>query len=144
MEKKNRTPLQLIDDIYSLGYWITGSKEDAVDLFEKTYLLIDPEAPELEVFKAFRHCLLESYSGMSCIPQPSCKAMEKLGSSLVKQDAEVKLTVLLSEISGLSATDIAAIIGQSVKTVNLWLTAGRKRFASELVLLDGNPKRSPS
>lgn len=143
MEKKKRTPLQLIDDIYSIGYWITGSQTDAVGLFEKTYLIIDPEAPELEVFKAFRHCLLESYRDMSCIPQPSCKAMEKLGSSLVKKDAEVKLTVLLSEISGLSTPDIAAVMGLPVQTITIWLSSGRKRFANDLRLLDGHHKKIP-
>ncbi|NTW11121.1 MAG: RNA polymerase subunit sigma-24, partial [Chlorobiaceae bacterium] len=136
MEKKKRTPFQLIDDIYSLGYWITGSKEDAVDLFEKTYLIIDPEAPELEVFKAFRHTLFESYKGISCVPRPSCKGMEKLGSSLVKQDAEMKLAVLFSEISGLSPSDIASVMGTTVETVNLLLFSGRKRFANDPPLLD--------
>ena len=111
MEKKNRKPLQLVDDIYSLGYWITGSKEDAAELLEKTYLIIDPEAPEIEVFKTFRHCLLDSFKGITCIPKPFCNAMEKLGYTMIKQDAEVKLAALLAEISGLSPAEISKIVG---------------------------------
>ncbi|NTW56323.1 MAG: RNA polymerase subunit sigma-24 [Chlorobiaceae bacterium] len=140
MEKKNRKPFQLVDDIYSIGCWITGSKEDAAELIEKTYLIIDPEATEIDVFKTFRHCLLDSLKGISCIPKPSCNDMEKLGYKLIKQDAEVKLTVLLAEISGLSPVEISKIMGKSVEEVKFCLTTGRKRFATDLIILDGRSK----
>ncbi len=142
MDKKNRKPHQLIDDIYSIGCWITGSKEDAAELIEKTYLIIDPEATEIDVFKTFRHCLLDSLKGISCIPKPSCNDMEKLGYKLIKQDAEMKLTVLLAEISGLSPEIISKIMGNSVKEVNYWLSTGRTRFSSDLLLLNGRSKKS--
>lgn len=35
MNDGNKTPLDLMDDIYSLAYWMTGSEKSASDLFKQ-------------------------------------------------------------------------------------------------------------
>ncbi len=44
MKKIKKTALDLLDDIYSLAYWMTGSEEVSHDLVYCTYLSANSEA----------------------------------------------------------------------------------------------------
>jgi len=52
-----RTPLDLIDDIYSIAYWMTGSEKASSDLVSSTYLNTDLDVEQTDVLKTFRNCI---------------------------------------------------------------------------------------
>ena len=60
MIKAQRTPLDVMDDIYSLAHWLTGSETKATELVNSTYLNVDKESSETELFTTFRTCYLDS------------------------------------------------------------------------------------
>ncbi|NTW83756.1 MAG: RNA polymerase subunit sigma-24 [Chlorobiaceae bacterium] len=142
MASKKRTPNDLIDDIYNLAYWMTGSREGANHLVFRTYLNVTPETPAIEIFKTFRNCYQESFVNgkISCIPQPSCKPMEHLGEELVKQEADVKLTILLKEIAGLTPETISKIIGKPTEIIKSRLSSGRSLLAGGTLSSNGHGK----
>jgi hypothetical protein len=136
--KKNAA--ELLDDIYSLAYWMTGSKDGAHHLVYNTYLRVDHATSAIEVFKTFRNCYLDSFikGKISFIPQPSCKPMEHLGEELIKQEADVKFTVLLREIAKLKPSSISKIIERPIDTINSWLSTGRAWLAEASLSSNGH------
>ncbi len=135
MEK--RTPMDLMDDIYSLAYWMTGSETAANELVNRTYLNVDRKTPEREVFKTFRECYFDRFDDdMSLIVPEPCKPNECLEEPLRQRFADIKLSVLLSEIPGLKHQDISKIIGKPLETIRLWLSAGRQALAEGLFSFD--------
>ena len=127
-----RTPLDLMDDIYSLAYWLTGSEFEATELVNNTYLNVANGSSDIEVFKAFRICYSESTAGGDDefgLPETPCFLEQTLERSLVKQVADVRLTVLLSAIPRLKHQVISRIIGKPLDTIRVWLSEGRKSLA---------------
>ncbi len=138
MIRKKRTPIDLMDDIYSLAYWMTGSEKTANELVYSTYLNIESNAPEREVFKTFRTCFLHSMdeSISVCEPVLLVKRKEFQGVSLRQRIADIKLSVLLSEIPGLKHRDISKIIGKPLDTIRLELSKGRQSLANSMLSLE--------
>jgi len=138
MEK--RTAMDLMDDIYSLAYWMTGSETAANELVNRTYLNLDSTTPEREVFRTFRECYFDCSPNDKaiCIPKSSCKSMERLGTALLRRDADIKLSVLLSAISGLKHRAISNIIGKPLDTIRVWLSTGRKSLAEGILAFDAH------
>jgi hypothetical protein len=138
--KEKRTPMDLMDDIYSLAYWMTGSEASATELVNLTYLNVTVDTPESEVYKTFRECYFDTfdYDNASCIPKPSCNPMEKMGMLLLQRDADIKLSVLLSAVSGLKHSAISKIIGKPLDTIRVWLSAGRKSLAERILAFDAS------
>ncbi|MCX6178016.1 MAG: RNA polymerase subunit sigma-24 [Chlorobiales bacterium] len=143
MIKAKRTPLDLIDDIYSLAYWLTSSEAKAMELVHKTYLQADHKSSETELFKTFRVCYLESIGQHDALdlPETPCFSKETPEPEFLKQHAaDIRLSVLLSEISKLKHRTISRIIGKPLDTIRLWLSAGRKSLANgirfECLVLD--------
>ncbi len=124
-----RTPLDLMDDIYSLAYWLTGSEFEATELVNNTYLNVDNGSSDIEVFNAFRICYSDSTAGgddESGLPETPCFLAQTLERSLIKRFADIRLIVLLSAISGLQHQAISKIIGKPLDTIRVWLSEGRK------------------
>jgi hypothetical protein len=138
VNREKRTPMDLMDDIYSLAYWMTGSEASATELVNITYLNVTLDTPESEVYKTFRECYFDTFGhdNASCIPKPSCNPMEKLGMVLLRRDADIQLSVLLSAVSGLKHRAISKIIGKPLDTIRVWLSAGRKTLAEKILELD--------
>jgi len=135
MMQIKKTPLDLIDDIYSLAYWMTGSEKASTELVSCTYLNADVNAPETELIRAFRECYIDTYGQHADIDIHETSAtVESLVDSLRQWAADVKLSVLLSDLSGLKHSQISAIIGKPVETVRLWLFWGRKFFVNDHLL----------
>jgi hypothetical protein len=140
MITEKRTPMDLMDDIYSLAYWMTGSETSATELVNITYLNVTLDTPESEVYKTFRECYFDTFGHdqASCIPKSSCNPMEKLGMVFVQRDADIKLSVLLSAVSGLKHRAISNIIGKPLDTIRVWLSAGRKSLTERILALDAS------
>ena len=138
MNKEKRTPMDLMDDIYSLAYWMTGSETSANELVNVTYLNVDNQTHEREVFKTFRECYFDSLEEdiSSSVSESPYKPNECKGMSLRQRFADIKLSVLLSEIPGLRHSDISNIIGKPLDTIRLWLSSGRQSFAEGLLSFD--------
>ena len=143
MIKAQRTPLDLMDDIYSLAHWLTGSETKATELVNSTYLNVDKNSSETEVFTTFRTCYLDSIDQDDAysLPETPCFSKETPASTR-QQDADIRLSVLLSAISGLKHRAISRIIGKPIATIRVWLSEGRKslvhstRFESLFLPMD--------
>ncbi len=61
-----------------------------------------------------------------CTSEKTCKSNLQIVDSLMQWAADIKLSVLLSEISGLKHRQISEIVGKPVETVRIWLFWGRK------------------
>ena len=56
MTRIKKTPLDLLDDIYSLAYWMTGSEDTSRDLVNRTYLYANTKTRETDLLKTLREC----------------------------------------------------------------------------------------
>ncbi len=127
-----KTPMDLINDIYSLAYWMTGSENASSELVSRTYLNTTLDAPETEQLKTFRKCYLDTYGQHAELDiHETSGTYRGLVESLRQWTADVKLSVLLSDLSGLKHAQISAVIGKPVDTVRLWLFWGRKFFVND-------------
>lgn len=128
MKKMKKGALDLLDDIYSLAYWMTGSEEVSSDLVYCTYLSSSMESEERVLLKSFRECYVNRFGQYTdfCTGEKSGQCHLQPLDSLIPWAADMKLSVLLSEISGLKHLQIAEIVGKPVETVRLWLLWGRK------------------
>ena len=128
MIKQKRTSLDLMDDIYSLAHWLTGSETKATELVNRTFLNVDHLCSATEVFVTFRSCYLESIDqdDVQSLPETPCFSKETPETALFHQDADIRLSVLLSAISGLKHRAISRILGKPLTTIRVWLSEGRK------------------
>ncbi|NTU97611.1 MAG: RNA polymerase subunit sigma-24 [Chlorobiaceae bacterium] len=138
MIRKKRTPVDLMNDIYTLAYWMTGSEKSANELVYNTYLNVDSRTLEHEVFKTFRECFLQSIDENISVRGREGVTTKKdfHGVSLRRWFADIKLSVLLSEIPGLKHHEISKIIGKPLDTIRLWLSSGRQSLADSVLSLD--------
>jgi DNA-directed RNA polymerase specialized sigma24 family protein len=136
MIKERNTPLEVIDDIYSLAYWMTGSKKDASNLLRRTYLNAGNNSSEAELIKKFRICYFDSIGKVpiSGFMETLDQSKENLAQSLWKWFEDIKLTVLLSEIPGLKHRDLCEITGNTLETIRLWLSWGRNQLKNSIML----------
>ncbi|MGC8774248.1 MAG: RNA polymerase subunit sigma-24 [Chlorobaculum sp.] len=127
-----KTPLDLIDDIYSLAYWMTGNEKASTELVSNTCMNADLQAPETELLKTFRDCYIDAYGQNADLDiHEITEQSAGLIDSLKQWTADIKLSVLLSELTGLKHAQISDIIGKPVDTIRLWLFWGRKFFAHD-------------
>jgi len=136
MNRIKKSPIDLLDDIYSLAYWMTGSEKETSELVNMTYVNTEAKADESAVLKTFRDCYIDRYGQETefCIDSTSCKPTRKLMAVLRQWAADIKLSVLLSEISGLKHREIAEIVQKPVETVRTWLYLGRKLLVTDMAL----------
>jgi DNA-directed RNA polymerase specialized sigma24 family protein len=124
MKRIKKTALDLLDDIYSLAYWMTGNEEVSSDLVNSTYLSANTKTEERVLLKTFRDCYMARF-GQNTDFYWSQSFVQPVD-SLMQWAADIKLSVLLTEISGLKHLQISEIVGKPVETVRLWLFWGRK------------------
>ncbi|MBM3162593.1 MAG: RNA polymerase subunit sigma-24 [Chlorobi bacterium] len=136
MKKNDKTALDLLDDIYSIAYWMTGSEEHSRDLVNCTYLNADMNTPEQDLLKTFRTCYTDRFGQHTdfCLSHRHCKGNARLGTAIRKRAADIKLSVLLSEISGLRHDMISEILEKPVDTIRIWLFWGRKLLVHDDIL----------
>jgi DNA-directed RNA polymerase specialized sigma24 family protein len=134
MNRIKKSPLDLLDDIYSLAYWMTGREDESHDLVNLTYLYANTRTKESDLLTTFRKCYVERFGQNAdfCISDnQQCTGQHPILESLKQWAADIKLSVLLSEISGLKHRQIAEIVGKPVDTVRLWLFWGRKLLVND-------------
>jgi len=132
-----KTPLDVMDEFYTLAYWMTGSEMSADELVRFTYLRADHNTSTTELFKIFRTCYLNR-SGADIafgFIDPLRQRKGSPGRSLRHRFADMKLSVLLSEICGLKHQVISEIIGMPVETLNSRLSWGRTLLVKALLLV---------
>lgn len=137
MTEEKNTRLDVIDVIYSLAYWMTGSEKDAGKLLKSTYLNTSKNSTVFELIKKFRICYFDSIGQIPVSvfnEEDYDQPKESLSESLWKWCEDIKLTVLLSEISGLKHRDICEISGNTLETIRLWLSWGRKQLNNGTLL----------
>jgi len=136
MNRIKKTPLDLLNDIYSLAYWMTGSEDESQDLVNLTYLYTGNGTKESDLLRTFRRCYVERFGQNTdfCIAERPCITQHHLIESLKQWAADIKLSVLLSEISGLKHCQISEIVGKPVDTVRLWLLWGRKLLVNDSLM----------
>ena len=130
-----KTPMDLIDDIYSLAYWMTGDEKASEKLVSCTYLNTDIDAPETEVIKTFRECYIDTYGQQADLDfRETGDSSHTLLDSLRGWASDIRLSVLLSDLTGLRHGQIAEVIGKPIDTVRLWLFWGRKLLLNDHLL----------
>ena len=131
-----KTDFDLLDDIYSLAWWMTGNEKESQDLVSSTYLYAGPNIKQSDVLKKFRACYLDKFGQYTdfCISEPLCKTHLQLIDSLKEWAADIKLSVLLCEISGLQHRQIAEIVEKPLDTVRIWLLWGRQLLVNNCQL----------
>jgi DNA-directed RNA polymerase specialized sigma24 family protein len=136
MTQVKKTPFDILDDIYSLAYWMTGSEKDSQDLVQLTYLYAGRKKKETELLRVFRDCYVERFGQETefCIDDKFCKTTLPLVDTMKQWAADIKLSVLLSEISGIGHRQIASIVGKPLDTVRQWLFLGRKLLVNDYIL----------
>jgi hypothetical protein len=132
MIKEIKTARDLLDDIYSLAFWMTGAVLDANKLVKTTYLHAKTGSSATELFKTFRACYFESYGNDSLTSRRGIhnKSGQNPAHLLRLRFNDMKLSVLLSEIAGLKHLEISKITETSLETVRSWLSRGRKLFVN--------------
>lgn len=131
----NKTPRELIDDIYSLALWMTGSRMASTELVRRTFLHTDTESTETELLKTFRQFYIEEYGQAAELDTEEVKECSGGCLDSLKQWAsDIRLSVLLSEISGLRHVEISDIVGKPVETIRMWLLWGRKLMTGNALM----------
>ncbi len=137
MIRINKTPLDLLDDIYSLAYWMTGSEKASGELVSTIYLNTDISTEETDLLKTFRHCYVDRYgqdTELGIAENGNGTSKSSVLAKLKERAADVKLSVLLSEISGLKHKQISEVMDKPVETIRLWLLWGRKLIVQDSLL----------
>jgi hypothetical protein len=128
MTLNGREPLDLVDHIYTVAYWMTGSLKKTNILVYKTYQMVDAETTEVQLFKTFRTVFQEHF----CLEAPSLAAHldfeneESPESESNHQEMDGRLAVLLAEVCQLNHHAIARILDKPVDKIRLMLISKRK------------------
>ena len=137
MTTEEKGPVELIDDVFTVAYWMTGSLKDSNDLVMNTFKELDAETPEIVVFKKFRDCYFEKLHLDKAAENPNSSTvfLNRIMAVFRQQDADRKLSALLSEVCKLNHHSIAEILGKPVDTVRLLLSDGRKKLLDLFMFL---------
>jgi DNA-directed RNA polymerase specialized sigma24 family protein len=136
MKTIQKTQLDILDDIYSLAYWMTGNQGASQDLVKKTYLYGAPSLEENVLLKTFRDCYVEEFGQKVdfWFNEKGGNKNIQITDSLKQWAADIKFSVLLSEISGLPQQQISEILDKPLETIRLWLFWGRKLYVNNYLL----------
>ncbi len=129
--------MNLLDDIYSLAYWMTGNEQASAELVTSTYRNVKADTQRTDMLKRFRNSYIDRYGQDTELDMKKNNENGSCNSILPKlreRAADIKLSVLLSEIPGLKHKDISLIMDKPVETIRLWLFCGRKFMINESVL----------
>jgi len=128
MHDNSREPLDLLDHMYTVAYWMTGSLKKTNTLVYKTYQMVDSETSEVQLFKTFRNVFYEHY----CLDAPTLVAHhdyeneEAPESEANAREFDGRLAVLLAEVCKLRHHAISTILEQPIEKIRLLLTSKRK------------------
>ncbi len=136
MVRVRKTPTDILDDVYSLAYWMTGSEHASEDLVSMTYSRAGDETAETELLKLFRKSYVDRYGQHAELHlcENGNGKHESEFDTMRKRAADVRLSVLLSEICGLRHKQISDIMEKPVETVRSWLFWGRKSLVMDRLL----------
>jgi hypothetical protein len=128
MHDNSREPLDLLDQMYTVAYWMTGSLKQTNNLVFKTYQLVDSETTEVQLFRTFRtvfyeHCCLDT---SSLVPHHDFENEEWTDSVNNSQEIDGRFAVLLAEVCKLKHQAISKILDQPLEKIRLLLTSKRK------------------
>lgn len=128
MPDNSREPLELVDQMYTVAYWMTGSLKKTNNLVFKTYQLVDSETTEVQLFKTFRKVFYEHlcFGMTSLASHQDCENEECCESGKNDQEIDGRFAVLLAEVCKLKHQAISKILDQPVETIRLLLTSKRK------------------
>lgn len=128
MPENSREPFDLLDQMYTVAYWMTGSLKKTNNLVYKTYQMVDSETSEVQLFKTFRkvfyeHCCLDA---PALVPHHDFEHEESPESENGKQEMDGRLAVLLADVCKLKHHAISKILDQPIEKIRLLLTSKRK------------------
>ncbi len=128
MQHNSRMPLDLLDHMYTVAYWMTGSLKKTNYLIYKTYQLVDSETTEIQLFKIFRKVFYEHYriDAPSLVSHEVCDSEENPESESKKLEMDGRMAVLLAEVCMLRHQAISSILERPLETIRLLLTSKRK------------------
>jgi hypothetical protein len=121
---QKRGPVELLDQMYTLAYLLTGSLKKTNDLVYKTYERVSSHTSDIGLFKTFR----EVYHEAAALDEHQNQRGKANGSAvtLLQEQTDILLAALLVEICALQHFEISIIMNRSIDTIRLWLSLGRK------------------
>lgn len=122
---QKRDPVELLDQMYTMAFWMSGSVKKTFDLVYKTYERVDSHTSDIALFKAFRKVFQEQIAEEAPPAQEEPFSVRSATTDR-SQEADIKLAVLLVEICALHHKEISIIMGHPIETIRLWLSSGRK------------------
>lgn len=130
MTREIHSMLEIIDDLYTLAYWMTGAEISAHELVSSTYWYTGLNASAHELFITFRACYQDRCRVTSsfCVSDSYSQLTYSSGVSLRQRVIDMKLLVLLYEISGLNHRDISEITGTSLDALACCYPRGKNCF----------------
>lgn len=134
MTTSNFSPIELVDDVYNLAFWMTGDEASAGMLVSQTYTNPRMVCSKQELFRQFRTSYLKSF-GQSATFDTQKVAMipdADIARAVLSLPSDFKLVVLLADAEEMSHAEIAAIVEKPIETVRGWLRWGRKLLYQEL------------
>jgi len=128
MQQNSREPLDLLDQMYTVAYWMTGSLKQTNNLIYKTYQLVDSETSEIQLFKTFRKVFYEHsrIDAPSLVSHEVCESEESPEPESQKLEMDGRMAVLLAEVCTLRHQTISSILERPIETIRLLLTSKRK------------------
>jgi|WetSurMetagenome_2_1015567.scaffolds.fasta_scaffold855736_1 hypothetical protein len=128
MPVMNKATFDLLDQLYTVAYWMTGSVKKTNDLVFNTYQQVDAETSEVEFFKIFRSVYYKQCfdNTPALAPYRTSENTESLKDENHKHKADGKLAVLFAEVCELKHRAISRILNMPVDTIRLLLTSERK------------------
>lgn len=129
-------PIEMLDQMYPIVYWMTRSLKKTKDLVYKTYDRIDSDTSEIELFKTFRAVYNEDRALESPLQTRTSDGNELPITS--QEDVDIKLSTLLVELCDFSYQEISTIMDQPVETIRQWLATGRTLLLKEYFRVDPN------
>lgn len=133
MSVMNHSTFDLLDQLYTVAYWMTGSIKKTNALVFNTYQQVDSETSDVELFRTFRKVFYEwpENDAPPLPPKRMAGMAERPEVENRQREADGKLAVLLAEVCKLKHRAISRILDKPVETIRLLLTSERKAMLTE-------------
>jgi len=135
MYTHQKSALEFIDDVYNLGYWMTGNEASTGMLVSQVYLDTPKQISAVDLFKLFRKHYLTAFGQDTMFNAGDVVLIEdsEVAKALVNLPSDFKLVVLLSDVLELTHAEISSIIEKPIDTVRSWIHWGRKLLGKEIL-----------
>jgi hypothetical protein len=128
MPVQNRGPIDMLDQMYTVAYWMTGSLKKTNELVYKTYQQVDSGSNEVQLFKIFRKVYYEHFNADKFSLESHCTSENPVNfeSENDNSEADGRLALLFAEVCKIKHRTLSIILDMPVDMIRKLLTSERK------------------